>query len=159
QADGLEVNVLMPTDLYLNATFGAYNKIGAENDRADNAVDRPLYEFTYLARVSTYRDFGDDHSLELGADTAWTPKRTVVEDVTVRAPPTPAIITRKDTWRTLNGLDLTYRYHPAKGGLYKGLLWATELMHNDEQRFNPASRLPTGRSRALGGFSYLQAKM
>lgn len=158
QADGLEVSYLFPTELYLNAVLGIYNKIGGENDRAGNAAARPLDEFTYLARLSTYKDVGDSHSLELGVSSAWTPKRTVVEDVTVTGS-ADALITRKNTWRTLSGADLTYRYQPSQGGIYRGLLWSAEVLQNDERRFEPSTRLPNDRVLAYSGFTYLQAKM
>jgi hypothetical protein len=158
QADGLEVNYLFPTPFYLNATFGAYNKMGADNHRAENATARPLDEFTYLGRLATYADLTDDHNIELGVDSAWTPKRTVVESA-ASAGANPPIITHADTFRTLTGADLTYRYQPTQGGLYKGLLWATEVMQNNEQRFDPSSLLPAGRVTSYAGFSYLQIKM
>ena len=151
QADGIEVSYLFPTDTYINATVGSYNKMGADNTRADNAIARPLDEFTYLGRLSAYKDIGDNHSVELGADSAWTPKRSVTDTA-------GDMTTRKDTWRALSGLDLTYRYHPAQGGLYRGVVWGTEVMQNDERRFNPATNLPTNRVCAYGGFSYIQVK-
>ncbi|HVE12126.1 MAG TPA: hypothetical protein VNI01_01915 [Elusimicrobiota bacterium] len=158
QADGVEVSYLFPTPFYLNAVFGAYNKIGADNDRRTNDQGRPLDEFTYLGRLSTYADLSDAHSVELGVDSAWTPKRKMVEDVTVTGSPA-ATITSGDTWRSLSGVDFTYRYQPSQGGLYKGVVWGTEAMLNDERRFDPSTRLPTGRVHAYGGFSYVQVKL
>src|SRR5205085_5100667 len=38
QADGLEVNWLVPISHYVSLTAGMYNKVGAENDRVDNTV-------------------------------------------------------------------------------------------------------------------------
>lgn len=153
QADGVEVSVLLPTDLYVNATAGLYNKLGADNTRTDNAVARALDNFTYLGRLSSYLDIGDDHSVELGVDSAWTPKRSVDDSTGA------GISTRKNTWRTLSGADLTYRYHPAQGGMYRGAVWGTEVMQNDERRFDPATRLPTDRVRAYAGLSYVQLKL
>ncbi|MBI4424873.1 MAG: hypothetical protein HY554_14165 [Elusimicrobia bacterium] len=158
QADGVEVSYLFPTPLYLTATAGAYNKVGGENARADNAVERTLDEFTYLGRVAAYADLGADHSLELGASSAWTPKRALEEDITVTGNPAPET-TRRNTWRTLHGADLTYRYHPAAGGLYRGLLWSTEVLQNNERRFAPDTRLPSDRVRAFAGFSYFWLKL
>lgn len=157
QADGLEVAYLFPTPFYLNAVAGAYNKLGAENTRADNAVARPLDNFTYLGRLTTYADLGDDHSLELGVSAAWTPKRFVVD--TSLAGASAGIETRLNTWRTLGGADLTYRYQPLQGGLYKGAVWGAEIMQNNERRFDPATNLPTDRVRAYAGFSCVQLKL
>jgi len=158
RADGLEATYLFPTPFYLQAVVGAYNKLGADNDRVKDATPRALDEFTYLGRLSTYAELADNHSLDLGVDSAWTPKRTVVEDVGATGA-LNATTTRMNTWRTLSGVDLTYRYQPAQGGLYKGALWGTEVMMNNERRFDPATRLPTDRVRSFAGFSYLQFKM
>lgn len=152
QADGVEASYLFPTPFYLNAIAGAYNKIGGENARAVNATARSLDSFTYLGRLSSYADIGDDHNLELGVSAAWTPKRFVMSNST-------GIETRKNTWRSLGGVDFTYRYQPAQGGLYKGAVWATEVMVNNERRFDPATNLPTDRVRAFSGFSYIQLKL
>ncbi|MCX5796428.1 MAG: hypothetical protein NTY77_13125 [Elusimicrobia bacterium] len=161
QADGVEVSYLFPTDIYINATAGMYNKLGADNARADNAVARSLENFTYLGHLNSYHDLGDDHSVELGVDSAWTPKRWVTDS-------TGLINTRRNTWRTLNGVDLTYRYHPAQGGMYRGAVWGTEVMQNTEMRFNTAPdpangnapfNLPTDRVRAYSGLSYVQFKL
>lgn len=164
QADGVEVSHLFPTPFYLSASLGAYNKIGGENDRADNAVDRTLDEFTYLGRLASYADLGDDHSLELGLSSAWTPRRHILDRSLDKdgdgVPETSAgIETRKNTWRTLHGADLTYRYQPSAGGIYRGLVWSTEVMQNNERRFDGATRLPTDRVRAFGGFSYVWLKL
>ena len=83
QADGLEISYLFPTPFYLTATGGVYNKLGAGNTRADNAVTRPMDNFTYLGRLAAYTDLGDDHSLELGVNEAWTPKRFAYRTVVV----------------------------------------------------------------------------
>ncbi|MBI5241400.1 MAG: hypothetical protein HY926_13085 [Elusimicrobia bacterium] len=170
RADGVELSYLFPTDLYLNATAGLYNKVGGENGRADNAVSRPLDHFTYLGRLSTYLDLGDDHSVELGASVAWTPKRFVMDtsvpgDADGDGFPgdgentSAGIETKKNTWRTLGGVDLTYRWHPTKGGKYQGMVWGTEVFQNDERRFAPATKLPTDRVKAYAGYSYVWLKV
>ena len=153
QADGLEVSYLFPTPFYLNATGGVYNKIGGENSRAANADARTMDSFTYLGRLAAYADIGDDHSLELGLSEAWTPRR-YVNETTV-----PGIQTRKNTWRSLAGLDLVYRWQPASGGMYRGLVWAAEVMQNNERRFDSTTNLPTDRVRSYAGFSYIEAKL
>ncbi|MEK7389615.1 MAG: hypothetical protein AAB036_07950 [Elusimicrobiota bacterium] len=152
QADGVELSYLFPTPFYLSAQAGMFNKIGADNARADNAVERPLDNFTYLGRLTAYADFGDDHSLELGASQAWTPKRIVPDAAGTET-------TRKNTWRTLAGIDLTYRYQPVAGGLYKGAIWSAEIMQNNERRFDAATLLPRDRVRSYAGVSYLQLKL
>lgn len=158
QGDGAEVSVLLPTPFYLNAIVGAYNKIGGENERAENGTYRSMAEFTYLGRLNTYADVGDNHSVELGASLAWTPRRTVTENIDVTGSPV-ATVTRDHTYRTLSGIDLTYRYQPSQGGLYKGVVWGTEVLQNDELRFDPDTLLPTKRVRAWAGYSYLWVKL
>ena len=140
----LSVFLILPA-----ATLGAYNKLGAGNARQDNQGSRSLNEFTYLGRLSTYQDVGDNHSVELGVDSAWTPKRTVSA---------AAVTTVQNTWRTLSGTDLTYRYQPVQGGLYKSLIWSTEVMRNSERRLDAATNLPTARVNAWSGFSYVELK-
>ncbi|MBI5200396.1 MAG: hypothetical protein HY925_02320, partial [Elusimicrobia bacterium] len=116
QADGVEISWLVPVPFYLNATAGAYNKLGGENSRRANGAARSLYEFTYLSRLATYADIGDDHSIELGGSLAWTPKRFVTDtsvpgfdadgDGNPDFPNTSAgVTTKKNTWRTLGGVD------------------------------------------------------
>ena len=161
QADGLEVSWLFPADTYINAVFGAYNKLGAENDRVDNTGARRMSEFTYMGRLNTYADISENQSLELGVDWAFTPRRVVTDLSGTDAfgnPVSLGITTKGNTWRTLGGVDLTYRYQPASGGIYKGLLCGTEIMQNDEQRFDPATLLPIGRKTAYAGYSYIAMK-
>ena len=157
QADGVETQWLVPAPFYLNATAGAYNKMGADNARQGNQGQRPLDQFTYLGRVNTYADLTDDQSVELGADSAWTPKRSVADTAGPGGAAT-GIVTRSGAWRTLSGVDLTYRYQPAQGGLYKGVTWGTEVLRNDERRFDPVTNLPTGRVQAYAGYSYVEVK-
>jgi hypothetical protein len=151
RADGVEAAYLLPIDLFVTATFGAYDKMGANNVRQDPAGARPLDEFTYLGRLNTYVDLTDSQSLELGVDSAWTPKRTVV-------PTAGGVPVRVDTWRSLSGVDVTYRYQPPVGGLYKGLLWGTEILQNDERRFDPATNVPAPRRVAYAGYSFVEVK-
>ncbi len=170
QGDGLEVSYLFPTPFFLTATAGAVNKLGAENSRASNGAPRPMDNFTYLGRLAAYSDLGDDHSVELGFSEAWTPKRFVMDTSVAGTdfnadgvPDTPntsaGIQTRKNTWRSLAGLDFTYRWQPSSGGLYKGLIWGTEVMQNNERRFDATTVLPVDRVRSYAGLSYVQFKV
>ncbi|MFI5345947.1 MAG: hypothetical protein ACHQ51_06190 [Elusimicrobiota bacterium] len=151
RADGIEASFLLPTDLFVTATFGAYDKMGANNTRQDPTGSRPLDEFTYLGRLNTYVDLTDSQSLELGVDSAWAPKRTV-------APTAGGVPVRVDTWRSLSGADITYRYQPPVGGLYKGLLWGTEILQNDERRFDPTTNIPAPRRVSYAGYSFVEIK-
>lgn len=112
-----------------------------------------------MARAYTSLEPADDHTIDVGADSAWTPKRRMVEDVTVTGSAGPAVETAGNTGRTLTGVDLTYRWQPAAGGLYKGITWGTEVYRNDERRFNETTRLPGARRVAYGGYSYLEGRV
>jgi hypothetical protein len=110
-----------------------------------------MSEFTYMGRLNTYFDIGDSHSVELGLSSAFTPRRVVTDTV-------GTVTSKNDTWRTLSGVDLTYRYQPVSGGIYSGLLWGTEIMQNSERRFDPVTLLPAPRKTAYGGYTYIQLK-
>jgi hypothetical protein len=158
QADGAEVNYLLPTPFFLRATFGGYNKIGAENEQVDNSKPRSASRFTYLGRLHTYFDLTDNHSIDLGTSLAYTPSVRLVGDPSGGD-------------RILNGVDLTYRYQPLASSLYQGFTWGSEFYANS-QRFpfeievpgeDDPSVLETQevgkRRRSYGGYSYAEIKL
>lgn len=157
RGDGLEASWIAPMDRFVAATLGAYNRLGAENERATDAPRR-FDEFTYLANLHTALEF-EDHILDLGASSAWTPKRSVEADSTVALPAPNSNVTLMNTWRLLNGVDLTYRWQPASGGVYKGMLAGVEVFQNTERIFDDASKLPVDRRRAYGGYGFVQVKV
>ncbi len=118
QADGVELSYLVPIPQYLTLTGGAYNKLGAENDRADNAVARDFSKFTYLGRAATFINLTDEHSLDLGTSYAYTPE----------------VASEDSGARHLAGVDLTFRYLPLSQASYRGLIWGTELLYDQEDR-------------------------
>ncbi len=118
QADGVEVSYLTPLSQYLNLTAGMYNKMGAENDRVDNTISRNFSEFTYLGRANTFFGLSDANSIDLGVSYAGTPR--VKEDL--------------NNPRSLVDWDLTYRYVPLSQASYRGLIWGTEVLYNQETR-------------------------
>jgi hypothetical protein len=127
QADGLEASWLAPTDHYLDLTVGAYNKIGAENTRVDNEVGRDLSEFTYLFRPATYFDLNDSNSIDLGATYAYTPRVVDFTD------PDGNTELQNGKPRHLAGIDVTYRYTPPSEASYRGFIWGTEVLYNQEE--------------------------
>jgi hypothetical protein len=141
QSDGVELNYLVPMKQYLTLTGGWYNKLGAANDRVNNAVSRDLSEFTYLGRAATFFSLTDANSIDLGGSWAYTP------DVEID----------KGASRTLAGVDLTYRYIPLGQSAYRGLVWGTELLYNQEDRpvggfpTSSATAAATSLARGLGG--------
>lgn len=130
QSDGVELNYLVPMKQYLTLTAGWYNKMGAENERVDNGVSRDLSEFTYLGRAATFFGLNDANSIDLGGSWAYTPEVKVDDGAS----------------RNLVGLDLTYRYAPLAEAAYRGLVWGTELLYNQEDR--PVGGFPSSEALA-----------
>jgi hypothetical protein len=158
QADGAEVNYLFPTPFFLRATFGGYNKIGAENEQVDNLKPRAGSRFTYLGRLHTYFDLTDNHSIDFGTSLAYTPSVRLQGDASGGD-------------RILGGVDLTYRYQPLASTLYQGFTWGSEL-YNNSQRFPFDIEVPNPddpniletqtvgkRRRSYGGYSYVELKL
>ena len=145
QADGVELAYLFPTPFFLRATVGGYNKIGADNERVDNSKSRAWSRFTYLGRLNSYFDLTDNHSVEVGASMAYTPS--------VRLPGDPV-----GGERTLNGVDVTYRYQPLSSAVYQGVTWGSELFVNNE-RIPFEDSGATKRRQSIGGYSYAELKL
>jgi hypothetical protein len=143
KADGVELSYLFPTPFFLRATAGGYNKLGAENDRLDDTKSRAWSRFTYLGRLHTYFDLGDNHGLELGTSLAYTPSIRIPEDPHGGS-------------RTLTGVDVTYRYQPLGSTLYQGLTLGGEFFGNSE-RVERGSGFR--RMFAPGGYVYGEAKI
>jgi hypothetical protein len=138
QSDGVELNYLVPMKQYLTLTAGWYNKLGAENDRVDNTVARDLSQFTYLGRAATFFSLTDANSVDLGGSWAYTPEVKI----------------DNGAQRNLVGLDLTYRYSPLSQAAYRGLVWGTELLYNQEDRpiggFSTSTAAASSLARGLG---------
>jgi hypothetical protein len=143
QADGVELSYLVPIPLFLRATIGGYNKLGAENERIDQTKSRAWSRFTYLARLQTYFDLTDHQSVELGTSVAFTPS--------IRVPSDP-----HGGNRTLSGVDVTYRYQPLGSALYEGFTVGGEFFGNSE-RLERVSGFR--RMFAPGGYVYGEAKI
>jgi len=143
QADGVEVAYLFPTPFFLRATVGGYNKIGADNERVDNAKSRSWSRFTYLGRLSTYHDLTDNQSIEVGASMAYTPSQRLTGEPVGGD-------------RMLNGIDVTYRYQPLSSVVYQGVTWGSEFFGNSERiPFEDVAK----RRRSYGGYSYAEMKL
>lgn len=143
KADGFEMHYLFPTPFFLGGILGGYNKIGEENERIDDSKSRAWSRFTYLARLHTYFDLADNHGLELGTSLAYTPSIRIPEDP-------------RGGYRSLNGIDITYRYQPLASSLYQGFTLGAELFANSERvsRESGFQRLY-----AFGGYAYAEAKL
>lgn len=147
KADGLEISYLFPTPFFLRATFGGYNKIGAENERLDDSKSRTWSRFTYLGRLHTYFDLSDNQSFELGSSLAYTPSVRLMDT--------------HGGSRSLSGVDLTYRYQPLDSTLHQGVTWGTELFVNSERlplELEDAS-ITSKRRLSVGGYSYAEVKI
>jgi hypothetical protein len=140
QADGVEVSYLVPMQQYLTLTGGWYNKIGAANERVSNVVPRDLSQFTYLGRAATFFNLTDANSVDLGGTWAYTPEVKIDNGAS----------------RNLVGADLTYRYTPLAQAAYRGLVWGSEVLYNQEDRpvggfpASPAVAAATSLARGLG---------
>jgi hypothetical protein len=143
KADGVELSYLFPTPFFLRGTIGGVNKLGAENERLDDAKSRAWSRFTYLGRLQTYFDVSDNHSIELGSSLAFTPS--------IRIPSDP-----QGGNRTLTGVDVTYRYQPLGSTLYQGFTLGAEFFGNSE-RVERSSGFR--RMFAPGGYAYGEAKI
>jgi hypothetical protein len=151
QADGVEGSWLVPISHYLTVTAGAYNKVGGENERVANEVPRNYSEFTYLGRLFSFLPIDDANSVDLGVTSAYTP--LVKQDDRNR--------------RVLSGVDLTYRYTPLSQASYRGLIWGTEVLVNQEDRPvggfpeepDPTQPLLFKNRNAVGLYSYLEARL
>jgi len=158
-ADGLELDYLFPTPFYLEGVLGGYNRIGADNNRVDILGQDSLSEWTYLGRLHTYNEITDSLGFDLGATEAWTPKsgRDLTTDPSDAG--TAVSVARNRSERELSGVDLTLRYQPAVGGLYKGFIWGTEVLQNDERTYDPTTGAVEGRSVAYAGYSNIETKL
>jgi len=143
KADGAELSYLFPTRFFLRGTIGGYNKLGAENERLDDSKSRAWSRFTYLARLNSYFDLTDNHSVEVGTSLAYTPS--------IRIPADP-----HGGSRALSGVDLTYRYQPLGSTLHQGLTVGAELFGNSERVARDSG---FRRMFALGGYAYAEAKL
>ena len=150
QADGIEVSYLVPIRHYLTLTTGMYNKLGAENERTSNLLPRNFSQFTYLGRAATSFDLNDENSIDLGLNYAYTPNVKIEQGHN----------------RQLADVDLTYRYTPLSQAGYRGLVWGTEFLVNQENR--PVGGFPEVQSEnplnfkwrdAFGLYSYLEARL
>jgi hypothetical protein len=97
--------------------------------------------------------------MDLGATEAWTPKsgRDLTTDSSDAG--TAVSVPRNDSGRELSGVDLTVRYQPSVGGLYKGFVWGTEVLQNDERTYDPLTGAVDGRSVSYAGYSNIETKL
>jgi hypothetical protein len=151
QADGVEATWLAPLPQYVLFTAGAYNKMGADNERVSNLVPRSYPQFTYLGRGFTFFPISDAASLDLGASYAYTPE------------------VREDGGRPrgLAGVDVTYRYVPLAEAAYRGFVWGTEALYNQERRPvggfvdtpDPSTPVRFRENAAFGLYSYVEPRL
>lgn len=166
RADGAELLHLFKTPFFLQGTLGAYNKMGAENERLEQTDGngdgqtggRGAEAMTYLGRMLSYVPVTDLIGIDIGASYSLTPKQYYIEG---------ARVDDMNTQRHLLGTDITFRYEPTGAGQVGRLLWGTELFRNDERRLveedvdTDADGIPDStvntypRKVALGGYTYV----
>lgn len=155
QADGVQLRYLVPTPFFLEAMAVTSNKLGTDNNRVDNLTAQPLDRWTHLGRLHASVDLSDNVGADLGTSLAWTPKSAAIP-----AGGAPyAAGNERDSWRTLSGVDLTLRYQPSSGGLYKGIIWGTEVMQNNERAFDVYTFAPQGRAHTYAGYTNIEGKL
>ncbi len=155
QADGFMLRYLVPTPFFLEAMAVTSNKLGTDNNRVDNLTAMPLDRWTHLGRLHASTELSDNIGMDLGTSIAWTPKNSAV--VSGGAP--YAATSPQDSFRTLSGVDLTLRYQPSAGGLYKGIIWGTEVMQNNERGYDVYTAAPTGRVHTYAGYTNIESKL
>jgi hypothetical protein len=154
QGDGIEAMHLFKTPFFLQGTLGAYNKIGADNDRLRAAIGdgdtkgRSTDSFTYLARLFSYVPLGDDFGLDLGVSEAATPRQHYINGNEVDS---------NDTGRSLTGVDVTFRYEPLAQNVFRKVIWGTEVFRNSERReqVDAGGNPLYPRKNSWGGYSYV----
>jgi hypothetical protein len=153
QADGVELSYLVPLEQFLTLTLGAYNKMGADNEQVSNEVPRAFNRFTYLFHPATFVSLNDSNSIDLGANLAWTPK---VDDFTTL----DGLEAGNGKARYLTDFDITYRYIPLSQAAYRGLIWGTEVLYNNEDwNFGTEDAPVFQRANAWGLYSYVEPKL
>ncbi len=153
QGDGVEFMHLFKTPFFLQGTLGAYNKLGADNNRlADtnggpgNPNGHPWDANTYLARLFSYIPIGDNYGVDLGLSQAETPRAYFTNGNPVD---------NHHSARSLTGLDVTFRYEPLVQNVFRKLIWGSEVFRNSELRQPDAAVQEFPRKTAWGGYSYM----
>jgi hypothetical protein len=109
---GGEISWLVPNpwDRYIELAFDVQSN-GNEADFAGSGG----HGLMYVTHLKNFFDIGNDSSIELGGSLA-----------------TGGNDTGGGHRTNVEGLDLTYKWRPAKEGLYKSLTWMTELLFNQK---------------------------
>ena len=76
-------------------------------------------DLSYVAQYRAYRDFGDDHNVELGTSWGWGSNGTTAEAKT-----------------TLENIHVTYRWKPLQGRPYRSFILRSELFRSRRQQPN-----------------------
>ncbi len=130
---GVSVSKLIPNpwDHYMELTYELFN-----NDNAHLFAGEDADDFVHLLHLKNFFDLSESSTLELGLSAATAPNdgghgsnRTCV-----------------------GGLDVTYRWRPPQEGLYKSLLWQTELL-------SARKDMESGTESSWGMFSALEYQL
>jgi hypothetical protein len=120
---GISVSRLfpLPGDTFSELTLQVFR---GESEGLFEAPSRN--DLAYLAHYRAYRDFGDDHNLELGSTWGRGPNGT-----------------NEDAKTTLENLHLVYRWKPLRGRPYRGFILRSELVRSRREQ-------PDGRQSSRG---------
>ncbi len=106
---GVSVSKLIPNpwDHYMELTYELFN-----NDNPHLFAGEDADDFVHLLHLKNFFDLSESSTLELGLSAATGPNDAG----------------HGSNRTSVAGVDLTYRWRPPQEGLYKSLLWQTELL-------------------------------
>jgi len=110
---GVSVSWLVPNpwDKYLELTGEVFN-----NENPVSFAGAQGGGFVYLGHFKNFIDLSENSTLELGVSEAAGPNAS-----------------SGDRWTYLHGADLTFKWRPLRRGLYKSLLWQSEVIVRDKE--------------------------
>jgi len=155
QTDGAQVSWLLPTEHYINFTFGVGDKFGSP--RNNPGTFRGGRELNYFSRLSTYFDLTPDWQLETGLSGLVDPRTQ--DRGGALAQPDGSTLTERE--RRLAGIDFSLRYVPLKDNQFRSFTWGNEVLYSDNRYHDiPVSGDEFSKSvGSVGLYSYLAYKI
>ncbi len=159
QTDGLQLSWLLPTEHYINFTFGAGNKFGGTLNNP--GASRNFNELNYFGRLSTYFDVTPDWQIETGASGLINP-RTDDRGGALTQPDGSTLTERR---RYLGGADFSLRWVPLQDNQFKGFTWGNEVLFSDNHYLSDPDATPSSGDEfnkaigSVGAYSYIAYKM
>jgi len=106
---GAELSWLVPNpwEKYIELVFQVQS-----NGNELSFAGRESRDLMYVTHLKNFFDLSSDSSLEVGGSLAAGPNAAAGDE----------------HWTSLEGVDVTYKWRPAKRGLYRSLTWMNELL-------------------------------